>query len=480
MAVCGIAGAGEVLDLSDQFHGKRCEHPLVFRIVSRQAGANMRNRLLLAMWIGALALSLAACDEQETSTVEQTFGPSPTLPAPQPSWTPTVNIATAIGWPAGGKPTPAKGMAVNAFATGLDHPRTLYVLPNGDVLVAETNAPPKPDDSRGIKGWITKMVMGRAGAGTTSADRITLLRDADGDGVAETKSVFLEGLHSPFGMALVGDDFYVACSDAIMKFPYHAGDTKITAAGVKLADLPAGTRNHHWTKDLAASPDGSKLYATVGSNSNVGENGIEAETNRAAVLEVDRATGAWRVFALGLRNPNGPSWQPQSGALWVVVNERDELGNDLVPDYMTSVKDGAFYGWPYSYYGQHVDARVDPQRPDLVAKAIAPDYALGAHTASLGLTFNTGHLFPPEMADGAFVGQHGSWNRKPRAGYKVIFVPFANGKPSGKPQDVLTGFLNDNGEAQGRPVGVKIDKQGALLVADDVGNAVWRVTPSAK
>jgi glucose/arabinose dehydrogenase len=480
MAVCGIAGAGEVTDSADQFRGKRCEHPPVFRIVLRQAGADMRNRLLLTMGIGALALSLAACDEPETSTVEQTFGPSPTLPAPQHSWTPTVNIATAIGWPAGGKPTPAKGLAVNAFATGLDHPRTLYVLPNGDVLVAETNAPPKPDDSRGIKGWITKMVMGRAGAGTTSADRITLLRDADGDGIAETKNVFLEGLHSPFGMALVGDDFYVACSDAIMKFPYHAGDTKITAAGVKLADLPAGTRNHHWTKDLAASPDGSKLYATVGSNSNVGENGIEAETNRAAVLEVDRATGAWRVFASGLRNPNGPSWQPQSGALWVTVNERDELGNDLVPDYMTSVKDGGFYGWPYSYYGQHVDTRVDPQRPDLVAKAIAPDYALGAHTASLGLTFNTGHLFPPEMAGGAFIGQHGSWNRKPRAGYKVIFVPFANGKPSGQPQDVLTGFLNGNGEAQGRPVGVKIDKQGALLVADDVGNAVWRVTPSAK
>ena len=267
--------------------------------------------------------------------------------------------------------------------------------------------------------------MSRAGAGTPSANRITLLRDADGDGIAETRSVFLEGLNSPFGMALVGDDFYVANTDAIVKFPYHAGDTKITAPGVKLTDLPAGTINHHWTKDLTASPDGTKLYATVGSNSNVGENGIEAETNRAAVLEVDRATGKWRVFASGLRNPNGPSWQPQSGALWVTVNERDELGNDLVPDYMTSVKDGGFYGWPYSYYGQHVDDRVSPQRPDLVAKAIAPDYALGAHTASLGLTFNTGNLFPPEMAGGAFIGQHGSWNRKPRAGYKVIFVPFA-------------------------------------------------------
>jgi glucose/arabinose dehydrogenase len=440
----------------------------------------MRNHLLLAICLGALALPLAGCNETETVAAEQTFGPSPTLPAPQKSWLPTVNVAKAIGWPGGGKPVAAKGMAVNAFATGLDHPRTVYVLPNGDVLVAETNAPPKPDDGKGFKAWAEHFVMSRAGAVTTSANRITLLRDADGDGTAESRSVFIEGLHSPFGMVLVGNDFYVADSDAIVKFPYHEGDTKITAPGVKLADLPAGRINHHWTKDLTASPDGTKLYATVGSNSNVGENGIEAEANRAAVLEVDRASGKWRVFASGIRNPNGPSWQPQSGALWVTVNERDELGNDLVPDYMTSVKDGGFYGWPYSYYGQHVDDRVSPQRPDLVANAIAPDYALGAHTASLGLTFNTGNLFPEAMAGGAFVGQHGSWNRKPRAGYKVIFVPFTGGKPSGPPRDILTGFLTDNGEAQGRPVGVRIDKQGALLVADDVGNVVWRVTPAEK
>jgi glucose/arabinose dehydrogenase len=444
-------------------------------------GTIMRNHLRLAICVGALALPLAACDESSnTAVAEQTFGPSPTLPAPESSMLPTVNVAKAVGWPSGAKPTVANGMAVNAFATGLDHPRTVYVLPNGDVLVAESNAPPKPDDGKGIKGWVMKMVMGRAGAGVPSANRITLLRDADGDGAAETRSVLLEKLNSPFGMVLVGDDFYVANTDAIVKFPYRGGDTKITAPGVKLADLPAGTLNHHWTKDLTASPDGSKLYATVGSNSNIGENGIEAETNRAAVLEVERASGQWHVFASGLRNPNGPAWQPQSGALWVAVNERDEIGNDLVPDYMTSVKDGGFYGWPWSYFGQHVDTRVQPQRPDMVAKAIAPDYALGAHTASLGLTFNTGNLFPEAMAGGAFVGQHGSWNRKPRAGYKVIFVPFANGMPSGKPQDVLTGFLNGNGEAQGRPVGVRIDKQGALLVADDVGNVVWRVTPSAK
>jgi hypothetical protein len=436
--------------------------------------------LLLAACFAGVAVGLAACNEQETAMAEQTYGAKPALPAPENSLIPTVNVAKAVGWPAGGKPIAAAGMAVNAFATGLDHPRTLLVLPNGDVLVAETNAPSRPDEERGIKGWITKLVMSRAGAQTQSANRITLLRDADGDGVAETRTVFLDSLNSPFGMALVGDDLYVANSDAIMKFPYRTGDTKIAATGVKLVDLPAGPLNHHWTKDLVASSDGSKLYATVGSNSNIGENGTDAETNRAAVLEVDRATGKSRLFASGLRNPNGPAWQPQSGALWVVVNERDELGNDLVPDYMTSVKDGGFYGWPYSYYGQHVDERVQPQRPDLVAKAIAPDYALGAHTASLGLAFNTGNLFPPEMANGAFIGQHGSWNRKPRSGYKVIFVPFADGAPSGKPQDVLTGFLSADGEAQGRPVGVAIDKKGALLVADDVGNAIWRVTPATK
>jgi glucose/arabinose dehydrogenase len=435
---------------------------------------------VVAVCITSLALSLAACDEPETATVSQTFGTTPTLVEPEKSLMPTVNVAKAVGWPAGATPIAADGMAVNAFATALDHPRTLYVLPNGDVLVAETNAPDRPDENRGIKGWITKIVMGRAGADTASANRITLLRDANGDGIAETRSVFLEGLNSPFGMALVGNDFYVANSDAIMKFRYRTGDLKITGPGIKLADLPAGALNHHWTKDLVASPDGSKLYATVGSNSNIAENGMEAETNRASVLEVDRTTGKWRVFASGLRNPNGPAWQPQSGALWVVVNERDELGNDLVPDYMTSVKDGGFYGWPYSYFGRHVDVRVQPQRPDLVAKAVAPDYALGAHTASLGLAFNTGRLFPSEMASGAFIGQHGSWNRRPRSGYKVIFVPFSNGMPSGRPKDILTGFLNADGEAQGRPVGVAIDKQGALLVADDVGNAVWRVRPATR
>jgi len=405
------------------------------------------------------------------------WGNTPVVPEAKPQGAiPTLKMPSARGWDVGQKPTAAPGLKVNAFATDLKHPRWINVLPNGDVLIAESNQVAGP--IRSVFSYAMQATMRRARALGVSANRITVLRDADGDGIADTRSIFLSGLNSPFGMVLVGEDFYVANTDAIMKFPYRGGETRITAPGAKLADLPAGTLNHHWTKDLTASPDGTKLYATVGSNSNIGENGIEAEKNRAAVLEVDRASGQWRVFASGLRNPNGPAWEPQTGALWVVVNERDELGNDLVPDYMTSVKEGAFYGWPYSYFGDRVDTRVEPRRPDMVAKAMAPDYALGAHTASLGLAFNTGNLFPQAMAGGAFIGQHGSWNRKPRAGYKVIFVPFADGKPSGKPQDVLTGFVSDDGEARGRPVGVQLDKQGALLVADDVGNAIWRVTPS--
>jgi glucose/arabinose dehydrogenase len=322
-----------------------------------------------------------------------------------------------------------------------------------------------------------KQVMKRAGAGVPSANRITLLRDTDGDGVAETRTVFLQGLSSPFGMALVGHDLYIADTDAVLRFPYKDGETRISAAGVKVVDLPAGPINHHWTKNIIASRDGSRLYVTVGSNSNVGENGEENEEHRAAILEVDPATGSSRVFASGLRNPNGLGWQPQSGALWTAVNERDEIGSDLVPDYMTSVKDGGFYGWPYSYYGPNVDERVKPQRPDLVATAIVPDYALGPHAASLGLVFYAGKLLPARYSGGAFVGQHGSWNRNPRSGYKVIFVPFSDGHPAGLPEDVLTGFLDSNGDAFGRPVGVAVDRAGALLVADDVGNTVWRVTP---
>lgn len=421
-------------------------------------------------------LSLGACGEMATLPEQASIGPHPTLPLPNPTLIPTVNIAPAKGWPIGATPTPAPGLAVNAFASDLDHPRWLYVLPNGDVLVAETNSPPKPEDGTSIKGLIMKLVMKRAGAGVTSANRITLLRDANGDGIAETRTVFLQGLHSPFGMTLVGNALYVANSDALLRFSYHSGETQITGPGVKVIDLPAGPINHHWTKNVIASQDGSRLYVTVGSNSNVGENGMDNEVNRAAVLEVDPAKGHSRVFASGLRNPNGLAWEPQSGALWTTVNERDEIGSDLVPDYMTSVKDGAFYGWPYSYYGQHVDIRVKPPRPDLVAKAVTPDYALGTHTASLGLAFSEGSLLPKRYSGGAFIGQHGSWNRRPLNGYKVIYVPFAAGLPAGAPENVLTGFLNANGEAQGRPVGVVVDQTGALLVADDVGNIVWRVT----
>jgi len=351
------------------------------------------------------------------------------------------------------------------------------VLPNGDVLVAETNAPPKPDGARGLRGWVMGLVMKRAGAAVPSANRITLLRDTDGDGVAETRSVMLEGLNSPFGMALVGSDLYVANSDAVMRFSYAVGDTHITAPGVSVVALPAGAINHHWTKNLIATRDGTKLYVTVGSNSNVAERGMEVEAERAAIWEVDTRSGAHRIFASGLRNPNGLAWEPLTAALWTVVNERDELGSDLVPDYLTSVRGGGFYGWPYSYYGQQVDTRVKPQRPELVDRAVAPDYALGPHTASLGLASSAGTTLPTVFANGMFVGQHGSWNRQPHSGYKVIFVPFENGKPSGgAPLDVLTGFLSEDGKAFGRPVGVVIDRQGALLVADDVGNVVWRVT----
>ena len=426
----------------------------------------------------AVAGGLAACGETSSLQVSDGTGPSPKLPEPNKTLIPTVNIAPAVGWPDGAKPTAAAGTQVAAFAEGLDHPRWLYVLPNGDVLVAETNAPPKPDDSKGIRGWVMKKVMGKAGAGVPSPNRITLLRDADHDGVAETRTVFLQNLNSPFGMTLVGNDLYVADTDRLLRFNYEPGATEIKTQPIKVVDLPGGTLNHHWTKNVIASKDGNKLYVTVGSNSNVGENGLDQEEGRAAIWEVDRATGNHRIFASGIRNPNGLAWEPTSGALWTAVNERDEIGSDLVPDYITSVKDGGFYGWPFSYYGQHVDVRVKPQNLDLVAKAIAPDYAVGPHTASLGLTFAEGNSLPAQFKEGAFIGQHGSWNRKPHSGYKVIFVPFTGGKPTGQPVDVLTGFLDKDENALGRPVGVVIDQQGGLLVADDVGNKVWRVSAS--
>lgn len=440
----------------------------------------MVNHVAARAALGLLMLGIAGCGDRAKLPVEAGMGPAPALPPPTTTLLPTINVVDAERWTGGAHPTPAPGLEVKAFAQGLDHPRWLYVLPNGDVLVAETNAPERPKEGKGIRGWFMKKFMKKAGGAVPSANRITLLRDADGDGVAETRSTFLEGLNAPFGMTLVGNDFYVANSDAIVHYPYSPGALRIDGGGTRLAALPGGLRNHHWTKNIVASPDGRRLYAAVGSNSNAAENGMAEEEGRAAIWEVDRATGATRLFATGIRNPVGMGWEPVSGALWTAVNERDELGSDLVPDYMTSVRDGGFYGWPYSYYGQHVDKRVKPPRPDLVARAIIPDYALGPHTASLGLAFYQSGLLPAPYAGGAFIGQHGSWNRNPRSGYRVIFVPFAGGRPSGPALDILTGFVDDKGNAGGRPVGVAIDGKGALLVADDVGNTIWRVTGAGR
>ncbi len=425
----------------------------------------------------ALAMPLAACDEPPLDPQDQ-VGPNPVLPAPRQYLFPPMHLAPIIGWRDGDRPTVAKGLKIEALATGLEHPRSLYVLPNGDVLVVESKSPStdpvkRPKDL--VMHWIESIVTS-GGDDSKPGNRITLLRDADGDGKPELRSTFLEHLNSPFGVALAGGDLYVANTDAVMRYPYKEGDTKIEAAGTLLTVLPGGPIDHHWTKSLLASRDGSLLYVGIGSNSNVGENGMEAEKNRAAIWEVERSTGRSRVFASGLRNPNSMSFEPESGAMWTVVNERDELGPDLVPDYLTSVKDGGFYGWPYSYYGQHVDPRVKPERPDLVQRAIVPDYALSSHVAPLGLAFYTGISLPQRYRGGAFIGEHGSWNRQQFNGYKVVFVPFSGGRPSGKAEDVVTGFLDADGAARGRPVGVAVDKTGALLIADDVGNTVWRVT----
>lgn len=445
------------------------------------ASPHLPVRLALSAAAVAAVLLVAGCGETAKLAPELTTGPRPQLADPNKTLIPTVNVAPAVGWTDTAAPTPAEGLRVTALARGLDHPRWVYTLPNGDVLVAESNKPPKPEGSGAggpvakVRNWVMGKVMGRAGAGVPSANRITLLRDADGDGLAEVKQVFLANLSSPYGMALVGNELFIANADALVKVPYTEGQTSVSATPTVVTALPAGL-NHHWTKNVIASADGSKLYVTVGSNSNIGENGMAAEEGRAAIWEVDAKTGEKRLFASGLRNPNGLGWEPETNVLWTVVNERDEIGSDLVPDYLTSVKEGAFYGWPWSYWGGVVDARVTPQQPERVAKALAPDYALGAHVAPLGLVFSHARGMPPEFANGAFIGEHGSWNRKPKSGYKVVFVPFIGGKPSGPPVDILTGFLSADEKAHGRPVGVALDKGGALLVADDVGNAVWRVS----
>lgn len=424
---------------------------------------------------GAAFLRFVVYPESASLDAAASSGSSPALPAPNPTLMPTVNIARVARWAEGAKPKAAEGLSVAAFATGLDHPRWLLVLPNGDVLVAESQAPKSGDHSTGVTDWVADKVKSLAGAGGASPDCIVLLRDRDGDGVAEERYVFLKGLTSPFGMALVGSYLYVANADALVRVPYAEGQNEITATPEKVVDLPAGI-NHHWTKNVVASRDGQKLFITVGSNSNVGENGLDIEKGRAAIWEYTIATKAMREFATGLRNPNGLAFEPVTGDLWTAVNERDEIGSDLVPDYVTRVKDGAFYGWPWSYWGQHVDERVQPPQPEKVRQAIAPDYAVGTHTASLGIAFAKGASLPDAWKSGLFVAQHGSWNRRPKSGYKVIYVPFKDGQPAGAPVDVLTGFLNADEKAQGRPVGVAIDKAGALLVTDDVGNAVWRVT----
>jgi glucose/arabinose dehydrogenase len=428
----------------------------------------------------AAAALLAACGETAKLPPEAGIGPTPQLPAPNKTLIPTVNIAPATGWTDTAGPSVPSGFTVTALARGLDHPRWVYLLPNGDVLVVESNKPPKPEGAgdggllKKIRSAVMSRVMKRAGAEVPSANRITLLRDANGDGAAEVRHVFMQNLMSPFGVALVGNELFIANADALVKVPYAEGQTSIAATPTKVTDLPAGI-NHHWTKNVIANREGTKLYVTVGSNSNIGENGLAAEEGRAAIWEVDVKSGEKRLFATGLRNPNGMAWEPETNVLWTVVNERDEIGSDLVPDYLTSVKEGAFYGWPWSYYGSHVDVRVTPPRPEMVAKAVAPDYALGAHVAALGLAFSHPRGMPPQFANGAFIGEHGSWNRKPLSGYKVVFVPFSGGRPSGPPVDFVTGFLSADEKAQGRPVGVALDKSGALLVADDVGNAVWRV-----
>ncbi|MCM8731917.1 PQQ-dependent sugar dehydrogenase [Hephaestia sp. GCM10023244] len=403
------------------------------------------------------------------------MGARPDITAPRDQWVPTANVATAIGWQDGKTPAAAPGLAVNAFATGLDHPRWLYRLPNGDVLVAETNSPPRKGG--GVAGTVMKYLMGKAGAGVPSANRITLLRDADGDGVAEARSVFLSGLNSPFGMTLVGDSLYVANTDALLRFPYQAGQTRITAKPEKIMALPGG--GNHWARNVVAAPDGKHLYVTVGSSSNIAENGLDAEQNRAAIIEVNPESKDWRLYATGLRNPNGVDFDPATGQMWAVVNERDMMGSDLPPDYLTTVSPGDFFGWPWFYWGGYPDNRVEPQNPAMQEYSKRPDYALGAHTAALGLAFARAPLLGDHFARGVFIGQHGSWNRKPKSGYKLIFIPFDdNGFPTkdAKPVDVLTGFLSpDESKAYGRPVGV-IEGDSGLLVADDVGNAIWRVS----
>jgi len=421
----------------------------------------------------AVTLMLTGCDNKAAIDPERQIGPDPELPAAQNFLMPPMQVPKGVGWQADRMPKVAADLKIEKVADGFLHPRQLLTLPNGDVLVVEANGP-GTEAVTTPKQLVGGLVKGQSGKGGKGGNRITLLRPT-ADGKWE-KHVFLQHLNSPFGVQLIGNTLYVANTGNIMQYPYQPGETQITDAGKELADLP-DTINHHWTKALLASPDGKKLYAGIGSNSNITENGLAVEYRRAAVLEVDVASGASRIFAAGLRNPTGLQWEPQTGKLWAIVNERDEIGADLVPDYLTSVQDGGFYGWPYSYFGQHVDHRVQPPRPDLVAKAIKPDYAISSHVAPLGLLFYTGDNLPVGYHGGAFISEHGSWDRSPLSGYRVSYVAFEQGKPVGNPKPVVTGFVSDDEkELYGAPVGLAIDKSGALLVADDVGNTVWRIS----
>ena len=424
-----------------------------------------------ALACATAALLLASCGPDPVSPKRQ-IGAHPYLPPLHQYLLPPMKVPSRGEWK-DGQPTVAPGLKIQAFGKGFANPRSLYVLPNGDVLVVDSDGPQEPISRP--KSIVVKWIESRAHSANPAGNRILLLRDSNGDGVADMRTVFIDHLHHPFGVVLVGSDLYVANTDAVMRFAYNTGDTHISDPGTKLTDLPGGPIDHHWTKSLTASPDGTKLYAGVGSNSNITENGMEAEHERAAIWEIDRASGAHRLYATGTRNPNGLQFEPVTHKLWAVVNERDELGPDLVPDYLTSIQDGGFYGWPWSYWGQHVDPRVYPQRPDMVKKAIEPDYSLSSHVAPLGLVFYSASALPAHYRGGAFVGEHGSWDRAPYNGYKVVYVPFAGGRPNGDAEDVVTGFLRGS-TALGRPVGLAVDNRGALLIADDLGGTVWRVT----
>ena len=430
---------------------------------------------LIAVIIAVGVIAYLAWPDRARLPLDAVTGWKPQITKPRTQIIPTVDIADATGWPAGKTPVAAKGLAVKAFAAGLDHPRWLYVLPNGDVLVAESNAP-QDHGGGGVFGWFQRHLMAKAGAGVVSADRITLLRDANHDGVAEQRSVLLAGLHSPFGMALMGGYLYIGDTDALVRVPFTPGQTRVDAKPEKVIDLPHG--GDHWARNVLAAPDGRSLFVAVGSSSNIADHGMEAEDHRANILQVFPDTHSARIYAAGLRNPNGMAYEPQSGRLWVAVNERDMLGSDLAPDYISAVELGDNFGWPWYYWGGYPDKRVEPENPALQQYSKRPDFAMGPHVAALGLTFAKGAELGPDYTNGAFVGEHGSWNRKPPSGYKVVYVPFGtNGFPphNARPVDVLTGFLSPDGDAYGRPVGVAIGGDGALLVADDVGNTVWRV-----